>query len=277
MIAGTVLPLRPADAAGWLFDPGVSRAIVADMSLSTMPPPPVETSAADLPPPVARFRELALRQGPRFVETVAIECRATMRRPRLPRIPLRIRMFHRVGRAFVHDIRVGVGPLSIRLGLDAYVDGRGLMKIGPSVNAGVAFDQGALIALWGEALGFPSAWEGRQDVRWDAIDEQTAMLVVEGPEGDIAITVGFDPATGFPAFCEADRYKATGPKVRWRGTSSDWRRFAGGVLSPSRYSAAWADEPYPWLEIRIDSVRVNVPVDARLNEGRAVLDRAARS
>ncbi len=150
-------------------------------------------------------------------------------------------MFHRVGHAFVHDIRLGVGPLSFRMGLDAYVDGRGLMKIGPSVRRGVEFDQGALIALWGEALGFPSAWEGRDDVRWEPVDDVTALLIVAGPEGDIPITVGFDPATGYPAFCEADRYKATGPKVRWRGTSSDWRRFPGGVLSPSRYSAAWND------------------------------------
>jgi hypothetical protein len=177
-------------------------------------------------------------------------------------------MFHRVGRAFVHDIRMGIGPLSFRLGLDAYVDGHGLMKIGPSVQTGVEFDQGALIALWGEALGFPSAWEGRDDVRWEAVDDQTAILVVDGPEGEIPITVGFDRATGCPAFCEADRYKAKGPKVRWRGASSDWRRF-DGVLAPRRFSAAWADEPYPWLEIRIDSLRVNVPVDERLDEGRA--------
>ena len=241
-----------------------------------LPPVVAESTARALPAPVARFRELALREGSSVVETVAIECRATMRRPRMPRLPLRIRMFHRVGRAFVHDIRMGIGPLSIRMGLDAYVDGHGLMKIGPSVQTGVEFDQGALIALWGEALGFPSAWEGCDDVRWEPLDDTTALLVVAGPEGDIPITVGFDPATGCPAFCEADRYKAKGPKVRWRGASSDWRRF-DGVLSPGRFSAAWADEPYPWLEIRIDSLRVNVPVDDRLDEGRAVLDRAART
>jgi hypothetical protein len=247
------------------------------MRLDSLPSPAsAEPTVQPLPAPVARFRELALEGAPpAVVETVAIECRATMRRPRMPRIPLRIRMFHRVGRAFVHDIRMGVGPFSFRIGLDAYVDGHGLMKIGPSVQTGVEFDQGALIALWGEALGFPSAWEGRDDVRWEPVDDATALLVVAGPEGEIPITVGFDPATGHPAFCEADRYKAKGPKVRWRGTSTDWRRFDGGVLSPARYSAAWADEPYPWLEIEITSVRVNEPVDAKLALGRAILARTA--
>ena len=91
-----------------------------------------------------------------------------MRRPGMPRIPLEIRMAHRLGYEFVHDIRIGRGALSFRFGLDAYVGGHGLMKVGPSVQTGVEFDQGALIALWGEALGFPAAWETRSDIRWEA-------------------------------------------------------------------------------------------------------------
>ena len=56
-----------------------------------------------LPAPVARFRDLALAQGPAAIETLVIETSATMRRPRMPPIPLRIRMSHRLGRDFVHD------------------------------------------------------------------------------------------------------------------------------------------------------------------------------
>ena len=95
------------------------------------------------------------------METLAIETTAWMRRPCMPRIPLEIRMAHRLGYEFVHEIRIGRGRLSFRFGLDAYVDGHGLMKVGPSVQTGIEFDQGALIALWGEALGFPAAWERR--------------------------------------------------------------------------------------------------------------------
>jgi len=224
-----------------------------------------------LPAPVARYREIALREGPRNVQTAIIDTEAWMRRPRLPRIPLEIRMCHRIGREFVHDIRIGRGRLSFRFGLDAYVDGHGLMKVGPSLQTGIEFDQGALIALWGEAVGFPSAWDGRPDVRWEAVDDLTATLVVPGPEGEIPITVGFDPETSFPLVCEADRYKATGPKVRWRGASSEWRRFAGGVLAPGRFEASWADEAFPWLELRTTSVAVNVSVEEALALGRRAL------
>ena len=187
-----------------------------------------------LPEPVARYRALAKEGDPPAIDTVLIETTAWMRRPGMPRIPLEIRMAHRLGHEFVHDIRIGRGRLSFRFGLDGYVGGHGLMKVGPSVQTGVEFDQGALIALWGEALGFPAAWEKRTDIRWEAGDQHTARLVVPGPEGEIPITVGFDPDTGCPAYCTAHRYKTTGPKVGWTGRFTDWRRFDGGVLAPGR-------------------------------------------
>ena len=62
-------------------------------------------------------------------------------------------MVHRLGREFVHDIRIGRGPLSFRFALDAYVEGHGLMKVGSSVQSGIKVDQGVLVGLWGEAVG----------------------------------------------------------------------------------------------------------------------------
>ena len=222
----------------------------------------------DLPAPVARYGAMAASRAPRVIETVAIETTAWMHRRWMPPIPLEIRMAHRLGYEFAHDIRIGRGALSVRFGLDAYVGGHGLMKIGPSVQAGIPFDQGALIALWAEALTFPAAWEQRTDIRWEAVDARTALLVVPGPEGEIPITVGFDPTTGYPAYCSADRYKATGPKVGWTGRYGAWRRFDGGVLEAARFEVQWADERDPWLRITTRSVSVNAPVEPVLGLAR---------
>jgi hypothetical protein len=180
-------------------------------------------------------------------------------------------MHHQIGHEFVHDIRFGRGSLSIRLGLDAYVDGRGLMKVGPSVQAGTHFDQGALIALWAEVLCFPSAWQDRPDVAWEPVDEHTSRLLVPGPEGTIPITVRFDPTSGCPQVSEAERYKSVGPLVLWQAISSDWRRFSGGVLAPGRFEARWADEPRPWIDLRTRSVAVNVPVEHALAIARRIV------
>lgn len=229
---------------------------------------------AALPAPVARYLDLAGGVVP--VETIVIDSAAVMRRPGMPPIPLEIRMSHSLGHEFVHEIRIGRGRISFAFGLDAYVDGRGLMKVGPSIQTGPHFDQGALIALWGESLGFPSAWQERKDVRWEAIDDHTARLVVQGPEGEIPISVRFDPATGHPASCAADRFKANGPKVGWIGRFSDWRRFADGVLAPGQFTVQWADEPRPWIDIRTRSLSINAPVEAALAIGRRAL-RAAEA
>lgn len=228
----------------------------------------------DLPAPVARFRDLALASGPAALDTAVFEATAWMRRPGMPRIPLEFTMSHLVGHAFVHEIRLGRRPLAFRFGLDAYVDGHGLMQVGPSLQHGLEFDQGALIALWAEILAFPAAWQDRSDLRWEPLDEAHALLVVPGPEGEIPITVGFDTASGLPITFEADRYKADGPKVRWIGRTAAWGRFEGRVLAPARFTAQWADEPDPWLEMTVRRVRLDVPVDGALARGRSALARA---
>lgn len=235
----------------------------------------VSRAPAGLPVPVARFRDLAVALGPRSMESVRIEARATMRRPGLPAIPLRIAMIHRLGFDFVHDIGLGFGPFTIRLGLDALVDGAGIMKIGPVTDVGPTIDQGALISLWGEALGFPCAWDRLPGLRWDAVDADAARLCIPSPDGTVELTVLFDPATGYPATCEADRHKGRGPKVHWCGSYLDWRRFDRGVLAPARFLVEWADEPRPWLDVRVERVLVDGPIAPDIERARRAIAAAS--
>jgi hypothetical protein len=232
---------------------------------------------SSLPVPVERFVQLVSGDRTPRVSTLILETDAWMRRPTLPPIPLAIRMSHRLGEAFVHRIRVGRGRLSLPFGMDAYVDGHGLMRVGPSVQVGPTYDDGALIAMWGEALVFPSAWLERPDVRWEGIDAHTAVLVVSGDHGDVPLTVAFDSRVGFPVSCEADRHKGSGPRVRWSGRWSRWRSTRAGVLAPSRMDVQWADEELPWLELRVTSIELNGAVDEDLADARRVLVAASEA
>ena len=231
---------------------------------------------SSLPAPVERFVELVCGGDTPRVSTVVLETEAWMRRPRLPPIPLAIRMSHRLGEAFVHRIRIGRRPCSISFGMDAYVDGRGLMQVGPSVQVGSTYDDGALIAMWGEALVFPSAWLARRDVHWEAVDAHTAVLVVHGEHRDVPLRIAFDPSIGFPVSCEADRHKGAGPRVRWVGRWSRWRPTRAGVLVPSRMDVQWADEARPWLDLRVASIELNGRVDHDIAAARRVLAEASR-
>ncbi len=229
-----------------------------------------------LPPPVERFVELATGGRMTRIESMVLETDAWMRRPMLPPIPLGIRMSHLLGEAFVHRIRVGRGAVSIPFGLDAFVDGHGLMKVGRSVQLGPTFDEGARTAMWGEALVIP-AWLDRQDVHWDPVDQRTALLVLAGTDRDVPMTVRFDAATGFPTSCETARHKGTGARVRWTGRWWRWRPAGGGMLAPSRMDVRWADEERPWLDLRVTSIRLHADVDDDLAEARRVLATAIGS
>jgi hypothetical protein len=226
--------------------------------------------AQPLPACVGRFVELAAEAESGPFQTVTLDTTAWMHRPGLPPIPLEIRMAHRLGEAFVHDIRIGRRPVSVRFGLDAFVDGRGAMRIGRTVKLGPTYDRGALIAMWAEALTFPFAWLDRTDVRWEAIDVSTARLVVPFEDGDVPITVAFDTSTGLPDLCIADRHKGDGPLTPWTGVWRDWR-VADGVLAPRRLVVRWLDEPDPWLAITVRSIAVGAPVDAEIARARRVV------
>jgi hypothetical protein len=224
-----------------------------------------------LPEPVGRFVEVVTGDRRPAIETMVLETDAWMRRPKMPPIPLGIRMSHRLGEAFVHRIRIGRGPLSIPFGLDAYVDGRGLMKVGPSVQVGPTFDEAALIAMWGEALLVPSAWLDRPDVHWDALDTNRAMLVVTTGHEAVRLTVAFDRSSGLPASCEADRPKGTGPRVHWIGRWSRWHPAGPEILAPRRMDVRWADEDRPWLDLRVTSVHLNAGIDEDVAAARRAL------
>lgn len=253
----------------------VPRAAVSSLTVDGVPADGVYPDAAfstarrfsePIPPCVSRFVDLAAEAHSGPFRTVALDTTAWMRRPGMPPIPLEIRMAHQLGEAFVHDIRVGRRPISAPLGLDAFVDGRGAMRVGRSIKCGPTYDRGALIAMWGEALVFPSAWLDR-DVRWEPIDDTTARLVVPWADGDVPIVVAFDRITGLPDLCLADRHKGDGPLTPWTGVWRDWR-IADGVLAPRRLVVRWLDEPDPWLAITVRSIALGAPVDAELARAR---------
>jgi uncharacterized protein DUF6544 len=222
-----------------------------------------------LPAPVARFVAVAAPPGSPRIRTAVFDTVAWMWRPRMPRIPIAIRMTHLLGEAFVHDIRIGRPPLAFRFGVDAFVDGHALIRVGRAVQDGERIDQGALIAMWGEALVIPEAWMRRPDVAWESIDEHAARLIVPGPAGPVALDVDFDPVTGLPTACRADRYKGDGPLTPWTGRWSRWRPSAG-VLIPRRMDVRWLDEPRPWLEIRVRHVVLDASVDAEIARVRGI-------
>ena len=123
--------------------------------------------------------------------------------------------------------------LSVPIGLDAFVDERGAMVVGRSIQTGRTFDQGACVAMWGEALVFPGVVARPRRRRLGAFRRANARgssspVRMERSRSSCRSTA----RTGLPTICAAGRYKGLGPMTRWYGAWSEWVVGPEGVLAP---------------------------------------------
>jgi hypothetical protein len=177
-------------------------------------------------------------------------------------------MRFRLGHGYVSDIRITVGPITAMRGLDALVDGTGITVVGGRPSTGHEIDQGTFLALWCQSLLFPASWAALPGLRWTPVGPDETLVTLPFRGGTETATLRFDPSgSALPVAFEADRYREVGrPKVGWRAEYRDWH-WRDGLAIPTRLRVQWADEPEPWLDIRVEEVVPNDPLDA--HEARA--------
>ncbi len=216
--------------------------------------------STELPLPVVRWLEVAWPAGTDPIETLVVSGPVRMRRGRL-RLRGDTTMRFDLGRGYVNDIRIGVGPLTAVRGLDALVDGTGITVIGKEAATGHEIDQGTFLALWCQSLLFPTAWDLLPGMRWTPVGDREAIVGLPFHGGVELVTLQFDPErTPFPVSFTADRYREVGtPKVGWRAEYGEWH-WRDGIAHPTRLRVQWADEPAPWFDMRVETIRVNAPL-----------------
>jgi hypothetical protein len=156
---------------------------------------------------------------------------------------------------FVWDATVTLPPrLPVRV-LDAYADGRGVLRADLLSTVPVAeappspeTNEGELLRYLAEAVWFPTALLPDAGVGWEAIDRETARATLRDGDVVAAAVFRFDPGTGLVTEVTADRYRAaTGAVERWTGRFDDYE-VRSGLRVPTRASVAWSlpagDLPY---------------------------------
>ena len=134
-------------------------------------------------------------------------------------LPARFVFVHNAGRDYRHYIEATFFGLPFLKVNEGYLDGEsffespmGTFHNDPNTN------QGANLAVWAEAGWFPSIWLTDSRVRWEAVDENTALLFVPFEDQVENFVVRFNPQTGLIDTMEAMRYREAGEgksKILW--------------------------------------------------------------
>ena len=122
---------------------------------------------------------------------------------------VRFKAYYLPWQAFYRLMEITWFGLPILKGVDYHIDGRGGLKITGLIEpeeTGEKIDQAQNLVLWGEAIWTPSVYLTDSRVRWEAVDEKTAWLVIPFSGREEAFLVRFDPQTEMIQEMSAERY-----------------------------------------------------------------------
>lgn len=210
----------------------------------------------NLPEPVSRFYGTVFKDQVPVIDTVVITGRGRMR-PFGIWLPTRFMMIHNAGRDYRHYFEAtffGVPFLKVNEG---YVDGKSFFES----PMGTYYDdpntnQGANLALWAEGGWFPSLWVTDPRTRWQAVDDNTAILYVPFEAKVENFVIRFDPKTGLVDKMEAMRFRASTDQEKILWITNDVR----SENKPTISYATWLDSGKPWLALTIDEIKFNLDV-----------------
>lgn len=217
---------------------------------------------AGLPVPVETYLRQVYGDSVPVIDTVVMTGQARIR-PFGIWLPARFVFVHNTGRDYRHYIEATFFGFPFLRVNEGYVDGKSFFEspMGTYYNDPNT-NQGANLALWAEGGWFPAIWITDSRVRWEAVDDRTARLLVPFEDQTEAFTVHFDPASGLVKSLEAMRYRDPGqwkPKILWI-TQNDLDHFLPGTRISSVGSATWQDQGKPWAIFTLDQIQTNVDV-----------------
>jgi hypothetical protein len=232
-------------------------------ALKTIPLP------AGLPAPVERFYKTVYIDEIPVIKTAVIKGRAFIS-PFGVRLPARFLFVHNTGRDYRHYFETTWFGMPIVKVNERYLDGKSLFELpgGEPIVDDYSTNQAANLAVWAEAAWFPSIWVTDPRVRWEPVDEKTALLYIPFEDTQENFVVRFNPETGLLDSMEAMRYRDSGPqakKILWITRNVPGKQIEGTRLDAVG-TATWLDQGIPWATFTLEEVNYNVDVSEYIRQ-----------
>lgn len=220
----------------------------------------------DLPAPVERFYEELYGERLPVIDSAVITGRGTMRIAGVT-LPVRFRFAHTTGDGYRHHIETTIFGLRLLTVRETYLDGTARLELPFGISQGSNVDQGANLALWAEAVWTPAAWATDPRVRWEAVSDDTALLVVPAGDAEETFVARFDPRTGMLRLLESMRFKGQDDdhKTLWLNEVVSWGEVDGRTM-PIETALTWLDDGKPWAKLTTEEVRYNADVSEYLRQ-----------
>lgn len=224
-----------------------------------------------LPAPVERyFHQVYGGDQVPVIDSAVISGRATMSPVGGLKIPARFRFYHQAGQDYRHTFEMTWFGLRFGTGNEYYLDGKSRLSLPMGLSdEGPQIDQAANLSLWAEYTWLPAVLVTDPRVRWEPVDDETALLVVPFGEDEQTFVARFDPESGRLRLLESMRYKdsKSTEKTLWLNESSNWTTVRGYEI-PATGAVTWFDQGKPWAVFTVEDIEVNVDVSQAIREGR---------
>ena len=237
-----------------------------------------DTPDPSWPDQLLRWLDVAYRGLVPRAETAVFTGSGRIRLGRSPWLPVSFQTSHRLGFDFAAELNATWYGRPVVRAVDGYLNGHGVSAVRGQTTTGAGLNQGAVPFLWSEAILIPSTWNlGGLDFQ-SVSDTQLSLTIPKDAlvASPLTATVTFDDETGLPNRFEVP-WRAKDPDgttgAGWWVDYEGWERTGHG-LRPRQISVNWADDPRPWLRLRLTPPALNVSVAEALARIHALIDGA---